>query len=136
MMKKIIIYTDGACRGNPGPAGIGIVICATSGKVIKEYKEGIGTATNNIAEYCALIKGLELAYDFSVSELECYSDSQLMIRQLNKVYQVRNKSLAELFRLVRKQEKHFEKVTYSHLPREKGFIKRADELANRAIDEA
>ena len=64
MMKKLIIYTDGVCRGNPGPAGIGIVICDESGRVVKEHEEFIGTATNNIAEYRALITALELASHF------------------------------------------------------------------------
>ncbi|MCW3130755.1 MAG: ribonuclease HI family protein [Methanophagales archaeon] len=135
MMKKLIIYTDGACRGNPGPAGIGIVICDESGKIVKEYEEFIGTATNNIAEYRALIKALELASDFSVSEVKCFSDSELMVKQLNGEYRVKNKKLGKLFLQVREKEKRFERVNYSHVPREEDLIKRADKLANRAIDE-
>lgn len=135
MMKKLIIHTDGACRGNPGPAGIGIVICNESGKKIKEDKEFIGNATNNIAEYRALIKALELASDFSVTQVECFSDSELMIRQLNGVYRVKNEKLGELFLLVKEKERQFERVTYSHVPRENNLIKRADKLANLAIDE-
>ena len=134
-MKKLIIYTDGASRGNPGPAGIGIVICDESGKIVKEYEEFIGTATNNIAEYRALIKALELASDFSVSEVKCFSDSELMVKQLNGEYSVKNKKLGKLFLQVREKEKQFEKVNYSHVPREEDLIKRADKLANRAIDE-
>ena len=134
-MKKLIIYTDGASRGNPGPAGIGIVICDESGKIVKEYEEFIGAATNNIAEYRALIKALELASDFSVSEVKCFSDSELMVKQLNGEYSVKNKKLGKLFLQVREKEKQFEKVNYSHVPREEDLIKRADKLANRAIDE-
>ena len=134
MMKKLIIYTDGACRGNPGPAGIGIVICNESGKKIKEDKEFIGNATNNIAEYRALIKALELANDFSVTRVECFSDSELMVRQLNGAYRVKNEKIHELFLLVKEKERLFEEVAYSHLPREKGLIKRADKLANLGID--
>ncbi len=134
MMKKLIIYTDGACRGNPGPAGIGIVICNESGKIVKEYRDFIGNATNNIAEYRALIKALELANDFSVTRIECFSDSELMVRQLNGAYRVKNEKLHELFLLVKEKERLFEEVAYSHLPREKGLIKRADKLANLGID--
>jgi len=75
-MKNLIIYTDGASRGNPGPAGIGIGICTESGKVVKECKEFIGTATNNIAEYQALIEALELVSSFPVSEIKCFSVRQ------------------------------------------------------------
>ena len=81
-MRKLLIYTDGASRGNPGPAGIGIVICDESGKVVKQYEEFIGNATNNFAEYRALIKALELASNFPVSEIDCFSDSELMVKQL------------------------------------------------------
>ena len=135
MTKKLIIYTDGASRGNPGPAGIGVVICDESGKIVKKYKEFIGNATNNIAEYRALIKALDLASTFSVSEIDCFSDSELMIRQLNGEYRVKNEKLGKLFLLVREKEKRFEKVSYIHVPREEDFIKRADKLANIAIDE-
>ena len=134
MMKKLIIYTDGACRGNPGPAGIGIVICNESGKIVKEHMDFIGNATNNIAEYRALIKALELANDFFVTRIECFSDSELMVRQLNGAYRVKNEKLHELFLLVKEKERLFEEVAYSHLPREKGLIKRADKLANLGID--
>jgi ribonuclease HI len=134
-MKKLIIYTDGASRGNPGPAGIGIVICNESRKIVKEYEEFIGTATNNIAEYRALIKALELASSFPVSEIDCFSDSELMVKQLNGEYSVKNEKLGELFLQVREKEKRFEKVNYFHVPREEDFIKRADKLANLAIDD-
>jgi ribonuclease HI len=120
---------------NRGPASIGIVICKESGTIVKEYKGFIGNATNNIAEYRALIKALELASIFSVSEVKCFSDSELMIRQLNGEYRVKSEKLRELFLLVREKEKQFERVNYSHVPRENGLIKRADELANLAIDQ-
>jgi ribonuclease HI len=134
-MKKLIIYTDGASRGNPGPAGIGVVICDESRKIVKEYEEFIGTATNNIAEYRALIKALELASSFPVSEIDCFSDSELMVKQLNGEYSVKNEKLGELFLQVREKEKRFERVNYFHVPREEDFIKGADKLANIAIDE-
>jgi len=134
-MRKLFIYTDGASRGNPRPAGIGIVICNESGKIIKEYEEYIGSATNNIAEYRALIKALELASSFPVSEIDCCSDSELMVRQLNGAYRVKNEKLGKLFLQVREKEKRFERVNYFHVPREEEHLKRADKLANLAIDE-
>ncbi|MCK4476893.1 MAG: reverse transcriptase-like protein [Methanophagales archaeon] len=134
-MRKLLIYTDGASRGNPGPAGIGVVICDESGKIVKEYEEFIGTATNNIAEYRALIKALELAGIFSINKIDCFSDSELMVKQLNGEYRVKNEKLGKLFLQVREKEKRFEKVNYFHVPREEDLIKRADKLANRAIDE-
>lgn len=132
--EKLIVYTDGASRGNPGPAGFGIVICDESGKIVKKYGEFIGNATNNIAEYRALIKALELASSFPVSEIKCFSDSELMVRQLNGEYRVKNEKLGELFLQVREKEKRFEKINYFHMPREEDLIKRADKLANLAID--
>ena len=135
MMKKLVIYTDGACRGNPGPAGIGIVICDESGKIIRQYEEFIGNATNNIAEYRALIKALELAAAYPVNGVDCFSDSELMVRQRNGVYRVKSPRLRELFIRVREQEKRFEKVKYTHVPRKEEHIKMADKLANQAIDE-
>ncbi len=134
-MKKLIIYTDGASRGNPGPAGIGIVICDESGKIVKEFEEFIGTATNNIAEYRALITALELASSFSINGVDCFSDSELMVKQLNGEYRVKNEKLGKLFLRVREKEKRFERVNYIHVPREEDLIKRADKLANHAIDE-
>ena len=134
-MKKLIIYTDGASRGNPGPAGIGIVICNQSGEIVKEYKKFIGSTTNNIAEYRALIKALELASSFPANEIDCFSDSELMVKQLNGEYSVKNEKLGKLFFQVREKEKRFEKVKYFHVPREEEHLKRADQLANIAIDD-
>ena len=134
MDKKLIIYSDGASRGNPGPAGIGIVICDESGAVIQEYGGFIGEATNNVAEYQALLKALELVSSFSRGEVDCFSDSELIIKQLNGEYRVKNEKLKVLFHRVRKKEKNFERVNYSHVPREEAHLKRADRLANLAID--
>ncbi|MDI6810181.1 MAG: reverse transcriptase-like protein [archaeon] len=133
MMKKLIISSDGASKGNPGPAGIGIVICDESGRVVKEHEEFIGTATNNVAEYQALIKALELATHFSKGEVNCFSDSELMVKQLKGEYEVRNVRLHDLFLQVREKERKFEKVKYSYISREEEHLKRADKLANLAI---
>jgi ribonuclease HI len=132
--KNLVIYSDGASRGNPGPAGIGIVICDERGEVVKEYEEFIGTTTNNVAEYRALIKGLELASNFPISEVECFSDSELMIKQLNGDYAVKNPRLHGLFLQVREKERHFGRVSYVHVSRAEACIMKADQLANRAIE--
>jgi ribonuclease HI len=132
--KKLVIYSDGASRGNPGPAGIGIVICDERGEVVKEYDEFIGTTTNNVAEYRALLKALELASNFPINELECFSDSELMIKQLNGDYAVKNPRLHELVLQVREKEKDFGRVRYVHVSREDARIMKTDQLANRAIE--
>jgi ribonuclease HI len=134
MMRKLSIYSDGASRGNPGPAGIGIVIGDEMGNVVREYEEFIGTATNNSAEYRALLKALELARGLQASELECFSDSELMVRQLNGEYAIKNPRLQGLFLQVREKEKHFGRVSYRHVSREDTLIMKADQLANRAIE--
>jgi ribonuclease HI len=99
------------------------------------WKRNSDNATNNIAEYRALIKALELASSFSITRVECFSDSELMVRQLNGAYRVKNEKLHDLFLQVKEKARGFKGVTYSHLPREKGLIKKADKLANLAIDE-
>lgn len=132
-MSKLVIYTDGASRGNPGPAGIGIVICNETGEVIREYGAFIGIATNNVAEYQALIKALELARGFHASEVACFSDSELMVKQLNGEYTIKNPRLQELLLHVREKEKLFRTVSYQHASREDTCIMRADQLANRAL---
>lgn len=128
------VYIDGASRGNPGLAGIGIVIVRPKlhKKIIKEYKEFIGIATNNQAEYKALIKALELLRDLGASRAKIFSDSQLLVKQLRGEYKVRNPELKKLFNEVKKREKFFESIEYKHIPREKNY--HADKLANEAID--
>jgi ribonuclease HI len=134
MMRKLCIYSDGASRGNPGPAGIGVIICDETGEVIKEHEEFIGTATNNVAEYRALLKALELARSFAASELECFSDSELMVRQLNGEYAIKNPRLHELVLQIREKEQHFGRIRYMHVSREDALIMKADQRANRAIE--
>jgi ribonuclease HI len=133
---KITLYSDGGSRGNPGPAAIGILLLDETCTEIAVQSETIGSATNNIAEYTALIKGLELAQKHSAHEVSCFSDSELAIRQINGKYKVKNKKLLELFRKLKEKEKGFRKVTYRHVPRDNKYITKADELVNKALDEA
>ena len=127
------VYIDGASRGNPGLAGIGIVIVQPKlHKKIMQYREFIGIATNNQAEYKALIKALELLRDLGASRAKIFSDSQLLVKQLRGEYKVRNPELKKLFNEVKKRKKFFESIEYKHIPREKNY--HADRLANEAID--
>jgi ribonuclease HI len=127
----LIVNIDGASRGNPGPAGIGVVIIKDDLR-IAEYKEFIGKKTNNQAESTALKKALQIASAFD-DEITVLSDSQLVVNQRNNKYKVRSKQLKIIYREISNLERHFKIVTYKHIPREKN--EDADLLANRAIDE-
>lgn len=137
-MNKIRIFTDGAARGNPGPSAIGIVIEADGTK--KTYREFIGYATNNEAEYKALIFALQkvkLIHGKTKSKnlnLECYLDSELIVRQLNRKYKVLEENIQKLFLLLWNLAIDFKEAKYFHIPRSKN--KEADRLANLALDEA
>lgn len=139
MSKKLRIFTDGGARGNPGPAGIGVVIQAYDAQ-LKDYhtkktiKKYIGEATNNQAEYQALIAALEAVKELGAEEIECMLDSELMVKQLRHEYKVKNRELAELFVKIFNLASGFKKISYQHIRRE--FNKEADRLVNQAIDEA
>ena len=130
----IKLYTDGGARGNPGPAAIGIVICDDKDNIIEEFSDFIGIATNNEAEYSALIKGLNLAAKYSREELICYLDSELLVRQMTGEYKVKNERLRKLYNNVRDLEGEFRAVTYKHMRRMSGHLARADKLLNVSLD--
>ena len=129
---KVNLYVDGAARGNPGPAGIGIVIKSGS-KVLLEVHDYIGKTTNNIAEYTALIRGLTEALLLGAKEVECYSDSELMVKQINGEYRVKNEGLAPLFSQANALIDKLKQFSITHKVREDN--QHADELANKGIDE-
>ena len=132
-MKSIYINCDGASRGNPGRSAIGIQIKGEDKKtVLKQHGEYIGKATNNVAEYLAVLKSLDLAKRFTNQNVFVYSDSELLVRQLNGIYQVKNENLKELFNQVQKLQNSFQKVVFTHVRREYNAI--ADQLANDALD--
>lgn len=131
VLMKIILYTDGASRGNPGPAAIGVVLADSRGKIIEEFGERIGTTTNNEAEYRALLRGLERALHHA-TEIEIRTDSELMARQLKDTYKVRAEHLKPLHTQAQRALKKFERATIAIIPRE--LNRRADELANEAFD--
>jgi len=131
-MSKLIIYTDGGARGNPGPAGLGAVLYNTNHEIVAEISEFIGVATNNQAEYRAIIAALNKAQDLGASEIDYYLDSELAVKQLNREYKVKNKDLAPLFLQIHNLSLSFKKISYTHIPREKNKV--ADRLANEAMD--
>ena len=130
--EKLIVYTDGGARGNPGPAGIGAVVYHEDKNIILEVSEFIGVATNNQAEYRAVISVLKKLRDFQIKELFFFLDSELVVRQLKREYKVKNKGLAELFIKIYNECISYKKVTFTHVKRE--FNKEADKLANEAMD--
>ena len=129
---EIAIYTDGASRGNPGNAGIGVVIYDLEGQVLRKDNEAIGIATNNVAEYKAVIRGLELALELKATDVKLYADSQLLVRQLLGEYKVRNEGLKPLYNKVKAMTGNFKSFAAIHIPREQN--KEADKLANMALD--
>lgn len=128
----LTINIDGASRGNPGLSGIGVVI-SKDGEKIAEYREFVGNTTNNLAEYLALKKALNIASILNDKDITILSDSELIVKQRNRSYKVRSKQLKIIFREVNNLEKYFKSVSYRHVPREDN--RAADLLANRAIDE-
>ncbi|HPY08524.1 MAG: ribonuclease HI family protein [Patescibacteria group bacterium] len=130
--KKIIIYTDGGARGNPGPAGVGAVLYNENQEVLAKISKYLGVATNNQAEYQALILALKKAIELGAEEVNCYLDSELVVCQLNREYKVKNKDLAPLFLDIYNLSLSFKKITFTHIPRERNKL--ADQLANEAMD--
>ncbi|MAH03512.1 ribonuclease H [Candidatus Pacearchaeota archaeon] len=133
-----MIYTnsDGGARGNPGPGAIGVIV-RRDGKILTKYSAKIGNnVTNNIAEYEALIKALELASKFTKDEITCILDSELIVKQLLGEYKVRNPKLLELFLKVQKLQENFNKIKYLRVSRWNKFQQIADELLNEALDKA
>jgi len=126
------LHCDGAARGNPGPAGIGVEITDDDGTVIAEIAEGIGETTNNVAEYTAAIRGLERARELGATEVLLRSDSRLLIEQLAGHWKVRNPVLQQLHRQARALLGAFERVRLEHVRRERNV--EADRLANEGVD--
>ena len=133
MAKSMVkIFSDGGARGNPGPAGIGAVIYNKDDKILAQISEYLGVATNNQAEYKALIAALKKAKELGVEKVECYLDSELVVKQLNHEYKVKNKDLAPLFLEIHNLVVSFKSINFFHIRRE--YNKEADRLANEAMD--
>ncbi|WP_375767211.1 ribonuclease HI family protein [Archangium gephyra] len=131
---RLKLFSDGAARGNPGPAGAGAVLLDPEGRVVARLGRFLGVQTNNYAEYMGLLLGLKHARSLgAVKELEVLADSELLIRQLQGRYQVKSPTLRPLYEEATALLEHFPRVKLTHVPREKN--KAADEMSNRAIDE-
>jgi ribonuclease HI len=131
---KARLFTDGGARGNPGPAAYGYVIEDEAGGVLAAHGEAIGVATNNVAEYSALVAGLEKAAALGVTELEVVSDSELMVRQMQGLYKVKNAALRDLWDDAGRVARRVGRVTYTAVRREHNEL--ADRLVNEALDAA
>lgn len=130
--KRLFIYIDGASRGNPGPAGVGVIIYNDKKKLVDELCEYIGKTTNNVAEYWALLIALEKARNLGVETLTIYSDCELLVRQMAGDYRVKDKTLKDFYQEARENLKNFKKVDIRYIARKKN--KRADRLANKGIN--
>ena len=128
------LSTDGGARGNPGPAAFGYVLEADDGTVLAAHGERIGVATNNVAEYRALIAGLEKALELSVDEVDVVSDSELVVKQMTGEYRVKNANLRDLSLQAARLARRLRKVSYTAVRREHNEL--ADSLVNEALDAA
>ena len=126
------MYIDGAARGNPGPAGIGVILEDADKQVVRNIDKFIGNATNNVAEYTALIVGMEAACKLGAKEISVNTDSELLAKQLGGEYKVKNPVLKGLHTKILKILDNFDQVVINNIPREEN--KGADKLANKAID--
>jgi ribonuclease HI len=131
MSEPATMHIDGASRGNPGKAAYAVVL-ARPGLPVVEEADTIGTASNNVAEYTALVEGLSLAHELGVKALQVYSDSELMVKQMNGEYKVKNDDLRALYDEACNLRRQFDKVTITHVRREQN--KRADLIGNEALD--
>ncbi|HKO38843.1 MAG TPA: ribonuclease HI family protein [Solirubrobacterales bacterium] len=131
-MSRLTINVDGGARGNPGPAAIGVVVRDGSGEVLEELGERIGEATNNVAEYKALLRGIELAAEQGGTELELIGDSELVVRQVEGKYKVKNAGIKPLHAEVKKALGGFDSWSIRHVRRAENAD--ADRLVNAALD--
>jgi ribonuclease HI len=126
------LFTDGGARGNPGPAAYGYVLEAEDGTVLAAHGERIGVATNNVAEYRALIAGLEKAVELGVDEIGVVSDSELLVKQMTGEYRVKNEALKALYGEASRVARRLGQVSYTAVRREQNEL--ADQLVNEALD--
>jgi ribonuclease HI len=131
---KVVVHVDGGARGNPGPAAVAAVVTDPDGSPLAERGEYIGEATNNVAEYRAVLLGIELARELGAREVEVVNDSELVARQIGGQYKVKNVGLKPLFAETMAKLRDFDAWSVGNVPREQNA--RADELVNEALDEA
>jgi ribonuclease HI len=133
-VEKVVVHVDGGARGNPGPAAVGAVVTDPDGSLLAEKGVYIGEATNNVAEYRAVLLGLELAREAGAREVELVNDSELVARQIGGQYKVKHAGLKPLFLDTMRELREFDAWTVRNVRRESN--ERADELVNEALDEA
>jgi ribonuclease HI len=131
-MDRIIIYADGGSRGNPGHAGIGVAIFDENNNPVKEISRYIGSQTNNVAEYYALVRALEEAFELGAKSVEIYMDSELVVKQIKGEYQVKSEGLKPLYIIAMAYLKKIGSYSISHVKRNGNKV--ADRLANEAMD--
>jgi ribonuclease HI len=134
LSKRLVVNVDGGARGNPGPAAIAAVVATPEGAILEERSETIGPATNNVAEYRALLLGIERARALGASEVELVGDSELIVRQLRGEYRVKDPALRDLHARVREALEGLERWSIRHVRRDDNA--RADSLVNEALDGA
>jgi len=132
--KRATIWVDGASRGNPGQAAIGVIIKDEQGKIITRVSQRIGTTTNNQAEYRAVIVALEKVIELGITRVEIKSDSELVVKQINGLYRVKKAALKPLYQQVKQSQSLLEGFAITHIPRRQNA--EADKLANAALDSA
>jgi ribonuclease HI len=131
---KLKIYTDGGSRGNPGPAAYAVVITDEDGKVVKEYGRYLGRMTNNEAEYNGAIAALKEAFALGADEVDVFSDSEVMVKQVNGVYRCKAVNLQPFLDEVCALRSKFKRTTFRNVPRENPLVSRADSLLNQEQD--
>lgn len=134
MLECLMLYSDGGARGNPGPAAIAFLAVTKSGQLIKADSRFIGEATNNQAEYMALVAALEFAKAFKAQEVTCHLDSELVGKQLKGEYRVKNVDLRVLWTKAVDLKRYFKKTCFVNVPRTNPFIQQADALVNKTLD--
>ncbi|MCG3176302.1 MAG: Bifunctional protein [Candidatus Omnitrophica bacterium] len=133
-VKRVRIFIDGASRGNPGPASVGVVVRGAEDEtVLRTVSKRIGVSTNNIAEYCALVIGLQEALALRAADVEVFTDSELVARQYSGEYKIKDAALQQYFVIVSHLKTAFKSLRVTHVPRE--LNKDADREANKALDE-
>ena len=135
MYQRLLIFSDGGARGNPGPAAIAFLALNDKGESVKADSRFIGIRTNNQAEYEALILALQFATAVKAEEVVCHLDSELVTKQLNREYTVKNFELQKLWRKVQELRGCFKKISFVNVPRSNPQIQRADALVNKTLDE-
>jgi ribonuclease HI len=132
--ERVVVNVDGGARGNPGPAAIAAVLATADGEILERRGETIGTATNNVAEYRALLLGIELARERGAAEVDLVGDSELVVKQVKGEYRVKDANLRPLHAQVRSALEGFERWSIRHVRREQNA--EADRLVNETLDEA